>query len=571
MRLAFTISLMFLSFIFTEVEAHIDLTEGNRLIPISILYEVPTKAQIARYNEIYPSYLSQHQGTPPYRLLILKNNTDHERTWVLTSVFTSAIKQSPALIRYKNSSFTKLDNKIIQWPTHIEMQEITIPAFEQVEIIFSTSNIPTQLWSGEWLTNKLGQYSQYSSLMWGAILSLLLLHFCNCILVGSSNLNTVLLQLTLSAALANELGLIEIVKPEVSGSASTTFLLSISLLLMVKMVKLQNRKISIMSKNQLLTLLYTASILGVIASVVLTQVSLDSISSTLPLYLLCCFSILLSTSIYDLFKQGNLDYLCNFGSILFVTLFCTLIQNNTAISDKLLLYLPIFGVSILSFTAIQARITKSSIGSFELDLEYSSRLNKMSLQHKFDELEISHRLLQEKNAIDFLTGLKNRQFFDERYHSELARSAREGTPVSLILIDLDHFKSVNDSYGHQVGDEVLKMVAKRFYYALNRPADAICRYGGEEFVILLPNTHIQGAKHIAEQIGVAVNSKPIMTVKGDINISISQGVASLIHHTNMDELKLLNLADQALYRAKALGRNRFEVAPTKPYIVKEQA
>ncbi|WP_179078998.1 GGDEF domain-containing protein [Shewanella sp. UCD-KL12] len=546
------------------------MTERNRLIPISVLYEVPTQKQISLYQQLAPeAFLHENENGGSAKLLILKNNTDQQRNWILTSLSPFEAEKSPILIRYPNKTVTKLSGQIIHWPAQVELHEITIRANERVEILFNQTDLPTQLWSQEWLTNKLGQYSQYSSLMWGAILSVLLLHLCNCTLLAGRNLKSVLLQISLAAVLANELGLFKLVMPTSYQEASTHLLLSISLLLMIHILEHQSKTSQFTQNNQLLTVLNSAAILGIITSLVLTQVTIESLASLLPHYLLSCFVILLSISIYGLFKTRGFEYLCHLGCILFITLFCGLIQNSANIADKLLLYLPILGVSLLSFTSLQAKLAELSINTFKP--EYNPSLNKAELQHKFQELEMSHRLLQEKNAIDFLTGLKNRQFFDDSYHSELARSAREGTPLSLILIDLDHFKSVNDNYGHQVGDEVLKMVAKRFYYALNRPADAICRYGGEEFVILLPNTHIQGAKHIAEQIGKAVNTKPILTAQGDINITISQGVASLTHHSSIDDLQLLNLADKALYRAKGLGRNRFEVASSKPYIVKEQA
>ncbi|WP_267874900.1 GGDEF domain-containing protein [Shewanella psychropiezotolerans] len=99
----------------------------------------------------------------------------------------------------------------------------------------------------------------------------------------------------------------------------------------------------------------------------------------------------------------------------------------------------------------------------------------------------------------------------------------------------------------------------------------MCRYGGEEFVILMPNTHIQGAAHVAHQLSIAISSKPILTPRGNIGVTISQGVACVSHQTDFEETKLLSLADKALYQAKSLGRDRFELATLKPCIVKEQA
>ncbi len=182
------------------------------------------------------------------------------------------------------------------------------------------------------------------------------------------------------------------------------------------------------------------------------------------------------------------------------------------------------------------------------------------LKSRLQSLEWENRLLREKSTTDPLTGLRNRQFFNEQYRAEVGRSARDGTAISLLLMDLDHFKKVNDTHGHPVGDHVLQEVAKRAYYALRRPADSLCRIGGEEFAILLPNTTDNGARHVAETLVKQIARTPIRCGDQALGVTASIGVATLTQQPDMMEMELLRRADAALYRAKALGRNRVECA-----------
>ncbi|MBY5993508.1 GGDEF domain-containing protein [Ferrimonas balearica] len=192
--------------------------------------------------------------------------------------------------------------------------------------------------------------------------------------------------------------------------------------------------------------------------------------------------------------------------------------------------------------------------------------NVSRLQARVRDLEWENRLLKEKSLTDPLTGLRNRQFFNERYRMEVARSAREGRPVSLLVLDLDHFKGINDTYGHPVGDHVLQQVAKRAYYSLKRPADALCRYGGEEFVILLPETSENGAEHIADTLVRQFRDTPIQCGELTLSVTVSIGVATLVQQRQMMEMELLRRADAALYQAKDMGRNQFQSAHRVPTV-----
>ena len=172
-------------------------------------------------------------------------------------------------------------------------------------------------------------------------------------------------------------------------------------------------------------------------------------------------------------------------------------------------------------------------------------------------LHTSQRLQEEIEAQarrDALTDAYNRRAFIEFGDMEWSRSVRHGYPLSLLAVDIDHFKNFNDQYGHQTGDLALVQVSKAAHAAL-RSDDIWCRYGGEEFVALLPNTTLDQAMAIAERLRLAVANTTIAAPRGSLGVSVSIGVAerSAIH-TSLDEV--LAASDAALYKAKAGGRNR---------------
>jgi diguanylate cyclase (GGDEF)-like protein len=176
----------------------------------------------------------------------------------------------------------------------------------------------------------------------------------------------------------------------------------------------------------------------------------------------------------------------------------------------------------------------------------------MSLKLKTDELE---RI----SLVDSLTNIPNRRRFDEALQVEWGRCQRgEATPLSLVMMDVDHFKAFNDHYGHGSGDECLRAVAKALANQVNRPADLVARFGGEEFVAMLPNTDAPGAASMAERFRLAVEALDIpheYTTVSD-HVTISAGYATICRTTMRSPDDLLLVADKALYQAKALGRNR---------------
>ncbi len=159
---------------------------------------------------------------------------------------------------------------------------------------------------------------------------------------------------------------------------------------------------------------------------------------------------------------------------------------------------------------------------------------------------------------DSLTGLLNRAEILDLLNRECARAARENHPVSAIMGDLDLFKEVNDTYGHQTGDAVLRETAERLQSSI-RSFDAVGRYGGEEFLIIATNCEGGPAKIVAERIRQAVAGEPIQTPNAAHQVTISLGLASLSAGQKTSPEELLRASDQALYRAKRAGRNRVEV------------
>ncbi|MGB0387270.1 MAG: GGDEF domain-containing protein [Ardenticatenaceae bacterium] len=157
---------------------------------------------------------------------------------------------------------------------------------------------------------------------------------------------------------------------------------------------------------------------------------------------------------------------------------------------------------------------------------------------------------------DDLTGLLNRKAITERAEAELKRTRREVAPMSLVLLDIDHFKSVNDQYGHLVGDDALRLIARVIDQTV-RTYDYTGRWGGEEFMLVLPRTTEAEALNIAERVRIDISNTPLSLPNGkDLNLSASLGVVSTSkkHHLPLDTL--FQQADEALYEAKEQGRNR---------------
>ena len=181
----------------------------------------------------------------------------------------------------------------------------------------------------------------------------------------------------------------------------------------------------------------------------------------------------------------------------------------------------------------------------------------LSLNTAQDMLKIN--VLQQENITDPLLGIFNRRYLDRRLKEEISRSRRYGLPLSILLLDIDHFKNVNDNYGHQAGDYVLKKFGELILDSV-RETDIVARYGGEEVLVILPNTSESNAIILAERLRKDVEiyeiKLPGERIKslGAIRLTVSIGVAGL-SQTTLDFLGLIENVDMALYRAKEKGRN----------------
>ncbi|PTN37899.1 diguanylate cyclase [Desulfonatronum sp. SC1] len=174
------------------------------------------------------------------------------------------------------------------------------------------------------------------------------------------------------------------------------------------------------------------------------------------------------------------------------------------------------------------------------------------------QLKIRTDMLEKLALVDGLTGIANRRSFDQALEQEWKRAARSGRDISVIMLDIDHFKAYNDNYGHGAGDDCLQRVAKALRSAVYRPSDLIARYGGEEFVALLPETDSHGAARLAETLRLTVANLALPHAYSPIveHITVSVGHATRRAVQDQSPQDILKAADQALYKAKEAGRNR---------------
>jgi diguanylate cyclase (GGDEF)-like protein len=165
------------------------------------------------------------------------------------------------------------------------------------------------------------------------------------------------------------------------------------------------------------------------------------------------------------------------------------------------------------------------------------------------------RQLYEASVTDALTGANNREHFDSQLRMELSYARRHGTDVSLVMFDVDHFKRVNDTYGHPVGDEVLVEISKATR-RLVRNEDVFARYGGEEFALILRGIALDGARVVGERLRERIAALSVTTDKGPLQVTVSVGCASFVSTPDQTAEAIVQLADKRLYVAKRGGRNR---------------
>jgi two-component system, cell cycle response regulator len=223
-------------------------------------------------------------------------------------------------------------------------------------------------------------------------------------------------------------------------------------------------------------------------------------------------------------------------------------------------------VIILSaYSSLDARVEALNLGADDYIIkpfhptELLARVNAsrrvVEMQQQLVDMA---RQLEELSARDDLTGIFNRRHFGAMLERAFDHSNRYRRPLSVAIIDVDHFKDINDSFGHQAGDTVLAEVAKRFSRSV-RSSDYLARYGGEEFVVLLPETQLEDALTFSEKLRAAIATAPVAIGQGQaLPVTVSVGAASLAHTRFHSPTEMIAAADQALYRAKRNGRNRVE-------------
>lgn len=230
--------------------------------------------------------------------------------------------------------------------------------------------------------------------------------------------------------------------------------------------------------------------------------------------------------------------------------------NEVATALQLQEYLTVTVFSALALAALvtETRKQQAHAQASEEALREANEVLERRVAERTADLVVANVELERLAERDGLTGTFNRRHFMQAADRELDRARRYSRPLSVVLWDLDHFKQVNDTYGHQIGDAVLCAAVHRAQSVL-RDTDVLARYGGEEFVILLPETSADSAVATAERIRVLLSADPLDTAKGPVKMSASFGVAELDRSDNTIQL-LLERADQALYQAKHQGRDR---------------
>jgi diguanylate cyclase (GGDEF)-like protein len=204
--------------------------------------------------------------------------------------------------------------------------------------------------------------------------------------------------------------------------------------------------------------------------------------------------------------------------------------------------------------AQQSLITLQKEQNTRLELEVARRTRE--LESMTTQLEAANKRLSEISLTDPLTGLFNRRFLDESLESAIKTATRTQSTLSLMMIDIDHFKKINDQYGHLAGDSCLRSLAVSLRQMINRATDRIARYGGEEFAIVLPGTAPEDLARLAEQIRTGIAKTPVYFNGHELRITVSIGCASIVPTEFIPVPCLIEMCDRALYEAKAQGRNQ---------------
>lgn len=219
------------------------------------------------------------------------------------------------------------------------------------------------------------------------------------------------------------------------------------------------------------------------------------------------------------------------------------------------------GSLLLRAVRKKGSFTPKEISFFEIVTNAAA--NALERAQLFESVQQANKALEKLAVTDGLTELYNHRYFRERFEEEILRAQRYKIPLSCALFDIDDFKKCNDVYGHLFGDFVLKEIAKRMLQCVRR-TDIVARYGGEEFVIIMPQTNLQGALAQAERVRKSVEEKNFSYMGKDVKITISGGVAEMVHGEVLSVEDMIRIADLGLYEAKKTGKNRIVAVQLKP-------
>lgn len=233
---------------------------------------------------------------------------------------------------------------------------------------------------------------------------------------------------------------------------------------------------------------------------------------------------------------------------------------NSLVVIPIVLFDQHVGSLLLRAARVEGNFSSREVSFFEIVAEAAS--NALERAQLFESIQVANERLERLAITDGLTGLYNHRHFRENLQQEFERASRYKLPLSCLIFDVDNFKKLNDTYGHLVGDKVLKEIATRTLKCV-RKSDLVARYGGEEFVVIMPQTGAEGAAVEAERIRAIIDDTPFSEVPEEHPVSVSGGVSVLDHENMLNAEDLLRAADQALYEAKRSGKNRVVVARGK--------
>lgn len=246
---------------------------------------------------------------------------------------------------------------------------------------------------------------------------------------------------------------------------------------------------------------------------------------------------------------------------------CERLKSDPETSGIPIIFISAKGEAFDKVRAFQMGASDYITKPFQVEEVLARVTHQLSLLRQQKQLQEQNQILKRLVTQDSLTGLANRRRFDECLQIEWQRMAREKTWLSLMMCDVDFFKSYNDTYGHQAGDVCLHQVAQALQNCIKRPGDVVARYGGEEFAVILPHTQLDGAVRVAEAIQREVKALKIVHFKPNTEmnpqlrhnsyVTLSLGIASIVPNRRSSPEQLIQAADDALYDAKASGRDTY--------------